>query len=76
MPLESPSPTERTGSRGYRSMSGAIRELLEKLKFELAFIEDGGYVRSVRTPPKSHLSFPGLAHLPELWRSVTFASVQ
>src|SRR5215467_8555528 len=26
------------------------RELLTKLKFELAFIEDGGYGRSVRTP--------------------------
>jgi hypothetical protein len=26
------------------------RELLEKLKFELAFVEDGGYGRSVRTP--------------------------
>ena len=28
------------------------RELLEKLKFELAFVEDGGYGRSVRTPHK------------------------
>jgi hypothetical protein len=28
------------------------RELLEKLKFELAFVEDGGYGRSVRTPGK------------------------
>jgi hypothetical protein len=27
-------------------------ELLEKLKFELAFLEDGGYGRSVRTPNK------------------------
>jgi hypothetical protein len=34
-------------------MSDENRELLEKLKFELAFIEDGGYGRSVRTPHKS-----------------------
>jgi hypothetical protein len=33
-------------------MSDAKRELLDKLKFELAFIEDGGYGRSVRTPHK------------------------
>jgi hypothetical protein len=33
-------------------MSNENRELLEKLKFELAFIEDGGYGRSVRTPHK------------------------
>jgi hypothetical protein len=31
-------------------MSEEKRELLAKLKFELAFIEDGGYGRSVRTP--------------------------
>jgi hypothetical protein len=31
-------------------MSKEKRELLTKLKFELAFIEDGGYGRSVRTP--------------------------
>jgi hypothetical protein len=31
-------------------MSEEKRELLEKLKFELAFVEDGGYGRSVRTP--------------------------
>jgi hypothetical protein len=34
-------------------VSDENRELLEKLKFELAFIEDGGYGRSVRTPHKS-----------------------
>ena len=34
-------------------MSEEKRELLEKLKFELAFVEDGGYGRSVRTPHKS-----------------------
>jgi hypothetical protein len=34
-------------------MSVDKRELLEKLKFELAFVEDGGYGRSVRTPQKS-----------------------
>lgn len=31
-------------------MSEQKRELLEKLKFELAFVEDGGYGRSVRAP--------------------------
>jgi hypothetical protein len=34
-------------------MSQEKRELLAKLKFELAFIEDGGYGRSVRTPQKA-----------------------
>ena len=33
-------------------MSAQKRELLEKLKFELAFVEHGGYGRSVRTPHK------------------------
>ncbi len=33
-------------------MSTEKRALLEKLKFELAFVEDGGYGRSVRTPLK------------------------
>src|ERR1022692_2039766 len=33
-------------------MSEEKRELLEKLKFELAFVEDGGYGRSVRAPHK------------------------
>src|SRR5262245_44468952 len=33
-------------------MSEEKRELLTKLKFELDFIEDGGYGRSVRTPHK------------------------
>ena len=33
-------------------MSEEKSELLRKLKFELAFIEDGGYGRSVRTPHK------------------------
>jgi hypothetical protein len=31
-------------------MAEEKRELLEKLRFELAFVEDGGYGRSVRTP--------------------------
>jgi hypothetical protein len=31
-------------------MTEPKRELLEKLKFELAFVSDGGYGRSVRTP--------------------------
>ncbi len=38
-------------------MSEEKRELLEKLKFELAFVEDGGYGRSVRTPQKSTSPF-------------------
>ncbi|MGO9261307.1 MAG: hypothetical protein ACLQU1_34120 [Bryobacteraceae bacterium] len=38
-------------------MSEEKRELLEKLKFELAFIEDGGYGRSVRTPQKPTSAF-------------------
>ena len=38
-------------------MSNENRELLEKLKFELAFVEDGGYGRSVRTPHKSTSPF-------------------
>jgi hypothetical protein len=38
-------------------MSSEKLELLEKLKFELAFIEDGGYGRSVRTPHKPTSSF-------------------
>ena len=45
-------------------MSEEKRELLEKLKFELAFVEDGGYGRSVRAPQ-------GLADLPEFRRSIT-----
>src|ERR1035438_6948549 len=35
-----------------RPMSEEKRELLEKLKFELAFVEYVGYGRSVRTPHK------------------------
>jgi hypothetical protein len=31
-------------------MSGDKRDILEVLKFELAFLEQGGYGRSVRTP--------------------------
>ena len=38
-------------------MSEEKIELLEKLKFELAFVEDGGYGRSVRTPHKSTSPF-------------------
>jgi len=38
-------------------MSEEKRELLEKLKFELAFIKDGGYGRSVRTPHKATSPF-------------------
>ena len=38
-------------------MSKEKRELLTKLKFELAFIEDGGYGRSVRTPHRSTSPF-------------------
>jgi hypothetical protein len=35
-----------------KPMSEENRELLGKLKFELAFVADGGYGRSVRTPHK------------------------
>ena len=38
-------------------MSEEKRELMEKLKFELAFVEDGGYGRSVRTPRQSTSAF-------------------
>lgn len=38
-------------------MSDEKCELLKKLKFELAFVEDGGYGRSVRTPHKSTSPF-------------------
>ena len=38
-------------------MSEEKRELLEKLKFELAFVEDGGYGRSVRTPHQPTSAF-------------------
>ena len=38
-------------------MSEEKRELLEKLKFELAFVEYGGYGRSVRSPHKSTSPF-------------------
>jgi hypothetical protein len=38
-------------------MSETKRELLEKLKFELAFVADGGYGRSVRTPHQSTSPF-------------------
>jgi hypothetical protein len=40
------------GTKLKRPMSEEKRELLEKLKFELAFVDDGGYGRSVRTPHK------------------------
>ena len=38
-------------------VKGKVKELLEKLKFELAFVEDGGYGRSVRTPHQSTSPF-------------------
>jgi hypothetical protein len=37
---------------GVGSMSDDKRDILEVLKFELSFIEQGGYGRSVRTPWK------------------------
>jgi hypothetical protein len=40
-----------------RPMSEKKHELLEKLKFELAFAEDGGYGRSVHTPHQSTSPF-------------------
>jgi len=44
-------------NRKRTTMSEENRELLEKLKFELAFVEEGGYGRSVRTPHKSTSPF-------------------
>jgi hypothetical protein len=38
-------------------MSGDKRDILEVLKFELAFLEQGGYGRSVRTPKTPTRSF-------------------
>jgi hypothetical protein len=38
-------------------MSGDKRDILEALKFELAFLEQGGYGRSVRTPKTPTRSF-------------------
>ena len=43
----------RLGSRrGEETMSSDQRDVLEVLKFELQFLEQGGYGRSVRTPWK------------------------
>jgi hypothetical protein len=44
-----------SGTTGERTMSTDDRDILELLREELAFIEHGGYGRSVRTPwlPKS-----------------------
>ena len=44
------------------------RDLLDLLKFELKFLEDGGYGRSPHTPWRRHVGVRGLAYLPELWR--------
>ena len=38
-------------------MSDDTRDVLEVLKFELAFLEQGGYGRSVRTPWKATSAF-------------------
>jgi hypothetical protein len=46
-----------TGRAGVKEMSEEKRELLRKLKFELSFIEDGGYGRSVRMPQKPTSTF-------------------
>src|SRR5476651_1708745 len=44
-----------SGRKGGRTMAMDDRDILELLKEELAFVEQGGYGRSVRTPwlPKS-----------------------
>jgi hypothetical protein len=46
-------------STGHREvfMSDDKRDVLEVLKFELAFLEQGGYGRSVRTPWKATSAF-------------------
>ena len=51
------------------------RDILELLKQELSFIEEGGYGRSVRTPwlPKS--VFQDSLSLPELWISLSRSPV-
>jgi len=52
-------------------MSEEKRELLEKLKFELAFVP-GRRIRSLGSyAPEIHISFPRLADLLEFRRSVT-----
>ena len=47
-------------------MSNDKRDILEILKFELNFLEQGGYGRSVRTPWKPTSSISGFPDLPEL----------
>jgi hypothetical protein len=42
---------------GGHTMSDDKRDILEALKFELAFLEQGGYGRSVRTPKTPTRSF-------------------
>jgi hypothetical protein len=43
--------------RGGFAMSDDKRDVLEVLKFELSFLEQGGYGRSVRTPWKATSAF-------------------
>src|ERR1035441_5992266 len=57
-------------------MSEEKRELLEKLKFELAFVEDGGYGRSVRTPQQPTSPFRDsltCLNFGDSWRRVSCA---
>ena len=42
------------------------RDLLDVLKFELQFLEDGGYGRSARTPWRPQYIFEDSRHLHEL----------
>jgi len=43
--------------RGEDAMPATLDELIDFLKAELSFVEDGGYGRSVRTPQKPTLAF-------------------
>jgi hypothetical protein len=49
--------TLRVETAGEVPMSGDKRDILEALRFELAFLEQGGYGRSVRTPKTPTRSF-------------------
>jgi hypothetical protein len=67
-------PEESTASR--RFMSDDKRDVLELLKFELNFLEQGGSGRSGRTPSRSHLDFSGFAFRHQLQQFKRDTSVQ
>ena len=52
------------------------REILELLRFELKFVEDGGYGRSPRTPWRPPYILEDSPRLSEPGRSGTVPSVQ